>query len=239
MGCHPPHRPQGSTWGRTLPSDHRGGNDGSRAMRGKARYIFRVVVTAMTVFVVSGAVTFFNIGWRNDLLIRWWSAFAIGWPIGTSTAFLVIPSPVNSPGASSPSQKGQSDISSTAISRRRGVIISTCLISDVSFRARPERSGRVGSRDEGLLTHAKGLLSAQQRRLRLFPKDGSPPRPVDPRGGLRRWVRPRYPPLARPRGGDRARPRVVTQVLAQHRILVLWSTLVSKPASGDNQSQGS
>jgi hypothetical protein len=64
---------------------------GLRAMRGKARYIFPVVITAMIVFVVSGAVTFFNIGWRNDLLIRWWSAFAVGWPIGASTAFLVIP----------------------------------------------------------------------------------------------------------------------------------------------------
>ena len=64
---------------------------GLRAERGKARYIFPVVIPAMIVFVVSGAVTFSNIGWRNDLLIRWWSAFAIGWPIGASTAFLVIP----------------------------------------------------------------------------------------------------------------------------------------------------
>jgi Protein of unknown function (DUF2798) len=56
-------------------------------MEGKARFIFPVVITAMIVFVVSGAVTFFNIGWRDDLVIRWWSAFAIGWPIGASTAY--------------------------------------------------------------------------------------------------------------------------------------------------------
>jgi hypothetical protein len=36
-------------------------------------------------------VTFFNIGWRNDFVIRWWSAFAIGWPIAASTAHLAMP----------------------------------------------------------------------------------------------------------------------------------------------------
>ena len=60
-------------------------------MEGKARFVFPVVITAIIVSVVSGALTFFDIGWRNDFVIRWWSAFAIGWPIGASTAFLVIP----------------------------------------------------------------------------------------------------------------------------------------------------
>jgi hypothetical protein len=35
--------------------------------------------------------TFFNIGWRNDFVTRWWSAFTIGWPIAASTAYLAIP----------------------------------------------------------------------------------------------------------------------------------------------------
>jgi Protein of unknown function (DUF2798) len=35
--------------------------------------------------------TFFNIGWRNDFVMRSWSALAIGWPIAASTAFLAIP----------------------------------------------------------------------------------------------------------------------------------------------------
>jgi hypothetical protein len=34
---------------------------------------------------------FFNIGWRNDFAVRCWSAFAIGWPIAASTAYLAIP----------------------------------------------------------------------------------------------------------------------------------------------------
>ena len=42
-------------------------------------------------FVVSGALTLFNIGWRNDFVMRWWSAFATGWPIAASTAYLAIP----------------------------------------------------------------------------------------------------------------------------------------------------
>ena len=60
-------------------------------MEGKARFVFPVVITAIIVFVVSGAVTFFNIGWRNDFVIRWWSALAVGWPIAAITAYLAIP----------------------------------------------------------------------------------------------------------------------------------------------------
>ena len=59
-------------------------------MEGKARFVFPVVITAIIVFVVSGALTFLNVGWRNDFVIRWW-AFAIGWPIAAGTAYLAIP----------------------------------------------------------------------------------------------------------------------------------------------------
>jgi TRAP-type C4-dicarboxylate transport system permease small subunit len=60
-------------------------------MEGKARFIFPVVITAIIAFIVSGALTFFDIGWRNDFVTRWWSAFAIGWPIAASTAYLALP----------------------------------------------------------------------------------------------------------------------------------------------------
>jgi hypothetical protein len=36
-------------------------------MKGKARYIFPVMISALIVFVVSGVVTFSNIGMRADL----------------------------------------------------------------------------------------------------------------------------------------------------------------------------
>ena len=42
-----------------------------REMEGKARFVFPVVITAIIVFVSSGAVTYFNISWRNDFVIRW------------------------------------------------------------------------------------------------------------------------------------------------------------------------
>jgi hypothetical protein len=60
-------------------------------MEGKASFIFPVVITAIIASVVSGALTFFNTGWRNDFVTRWWSAFAIGWPIAASTAYLAMP----------------------------------------------------------------------------------------------------------------------------------------------------
>jgi hypothetical protein len=60
-------------------------------MEGKARFVFSVVITAIIAFVVSGALTFFNISRRNDFVMRWWSALAINWPIAASTAYLAIP----------------------------------------------------------------------------------------------------------------------------------------------------
>jgi len=62
-----------------------------RHMKGKARFIFPVVITAIIVFVVSVASTLFSIGWRNDFVTRWWSAFAIGWPIAAGTAYFAMP----------------------------------------------------------------------------------------------------------------------------------------------------
>lgn len=60
-------------------------------MDGKARFIFPVVVTAIIVFVVSGVVTFFNIGMRPDFVPCWLSAFLVGWPVAAITAFLALP----------------------------------------------------------------------------------------------------------------------------------------------------
>ena len=42
-------------------------------------------------FCHEGALAFFNIGWRNDFVIRWGSAFAVGWPIAASTVYLAMP----------------------------------------------------------------------------------------------------------------------------------------------------
>src|SRR3954471_9816253 len=68
---------------------HRGADGG--LMDGKARYIFPVVITAIIVFVVSGVVTWTNIGFRSDFVVRWMSAFIVGWPVAAVAAFIAIP----------------------------------------------------------------------------------------------------------------------------------------------------
>jgi len=60
-------------------------------MEGKARLVFPVVITAIIVFVVSAVVTYFNIGFRADFVRRWLSAFAVGWPVASVTAFFALP----------------------------------------------------------------------------------------------------------------------------------------------------
>jgi hypothetical protein len=60
-------------------------------MEGKAKVVFPIVITAIIVFVVSAVVTFFNIGFRADFVTRWLSAFLVGWPIASVTAFFALP----------------------------------------------------------------------------------------------------------------------------------------------------
>jgi len=60
-------------------------------MGDKAKFIFPVLITAVIVFVVSGVVTFVNIGLRMDFVARWMKAFIVGWPVASVTAFVAIP----------------------------------------------------------------------------------------------------------------------------------------------------
>jgi hypothetical protein len=60
-------------------------------MEGKARFIFPVIISALIVFVVSGVVTFTNIGLRADFVPRWLKAFVTGWPVAAVLAFIAIP----------------------------------------------------------------------------------------------------------------------------------------------------
>lgn len=60
-------------------------------MEGKARFIFPVIITAVIVFIVSGVVTFTNIGFRADFVPRWLKAFSIGWPVAIVVAFFALP----------------------------------------------------------------------------------------------------------------------------------------------------
>lgn len=60
-------------------------------MQGKARYIYPLLISAMIVFVVSGVVTYTNIGFRADYVPRWMKAFITGWPVGAVLTFFCGP----------------------------------------------------------------------------------------------------------------------------------------------------
>jgi len=60
-------------------------------MEGKARFIFPIIISALIVFVVSGVVTFTNIGLGADFVPRWLKAFVTGWPVAAVLAFVAIP----------------------------------------------------------------------------------------------------------------------------------------------------
>jgi Protein of unknown function (DUF2798) len=60
-------------------------------MKGKERLVFPILATSVIVFVASAAVTFANIGPRSDFLVRWMSAFIIGWPVAAVTGYFAMP----------------------------------------------------------------------------------------------------------------------------------------------------
>jgi hypothetical protein len=60
-------------------------------MEGKAKFIFPILATGVVVFVASAAVTYVNIGIRIDFVRRWFSAFAVGWPVAAVTAYIAFP----------------------------------------------------------------------------------------------------------------------------------------------------
>ena len=60
-------------------------------MEGKAKFIFAILATGIVVFVVSCIVTLSNIGLRADFVVRWLSAFFIGWPVASVTGLIAFP----------------------------------------------------------------------------------------------------------------------------------------------------
>ena len=60
-------------------------------MTGKARFIFPVVMAFMMAFLVSGVITFVNLGFAPDFFARWLRAFAIAWPSAAFVAFFALP----------------------------------------------------------------------------------------------------------------------------------------------------
>jgi hypothetical protein len=60
-------------------------------MTGKARFIFPVVMAFMMALLVSGVITFVNLGPAPDFFARWLRAFSIAWPTAAVVAFFAMP----------------------------------------------------------------------------------------------------------------------------------------------------
>ena len=60
-------------------------------MEDKTRFIFPILATGIIVLVASAAVTLSNIGPRSDFVLRWLSAFLVGWPVAAVTGYFAMP----------------------------------------------------------------------------------------------------------------------------------------------------
>ncbi len=60
-------------------------------MEGKARFIFPVLMAGVMAFLMTGLVTWLNLGLPADFVLRWLHAFAIAWPAAAGAAFIAIP----------------------------------------------------------------------------------------------------------------------------------------------------
>lgn len=60
-------------------------------MSAKGRIILAALMSSMMVFMVTLLVTYLNLGWRPDFLLKWGKAYVIAWPVAATTAFLVMP----------------------------------------------------------------------------------------------------------------------------------------------------
>lgn len=60
-------------------------------MTGKARFIFPVLMSGVMAFLMTGLVTFLNLGFPADFPFLWLRAFVIAWPCAALAAFIAIP----------------------------------------------------------------------------------------------------------------------------------------------------
>jgi hypothetical protein len=60
-------------------------------MPAKENLIFPFLMSGQMVLMVTGLVTFLNLGLPADFLLQWLFAFLISWPIAALAAFFAIP----------------------------------------------------------------------------------------------------------------------------------------------------
>jgi hypothetical protein len=60
-------------------------------MEGKARFIFPVLMAGIMAFLMTGLITWLNLGFPPGFGWLWARAFLIAWPAATVAAFIAIP----------------------------------------------------------------------------------------------------------------------------------------------------
>lgn len=60
-------------------------------MEGKARFILAATMSSMMVAMVTLIVTWLNLGFPSNFLLKWAQAWIIAWPIAAITGYIVMP----------------------------------------------------------------------------------------------------------------------------------------------------
>jgi len=60
-------------------------------MEGKASFIFPVLMAGIMAFLMTGLITWLNLGFPHGFGWLWARAFLIAWPAATVAAFIAIP----------------------------------------------------------------------------------------------------------------------------------------------------
>jgi hypothetical protein len=60
-------------------------------MQGKARFIFPFFLSGIMAFLMTGFVTWLNLGFPADFLRRWMLAWWIAWPLAYLSALIAAP----------------------------------------------------------------------------------------------------------------------------------------------------
>ena len=60
-------------------------------MEKHAKYVGPIVMTFMVVFLVTGFITWLNVGLSDDFVMRWLRGWLLGWPIAALAAVKLAP----------------------------------------------------------------------------------------------------------------------------------------------------
>ena len=60
-------------------------------MERHAKYVGPIVMTFMVVFLVTGFITWLNVGVSDDFVMRWVRGWLLGWPIAALAAITLAP----------------------------------------------------------------------------------------------------------------------------------------------------